>query len=74
MVQDYYPATTDGSTPVFILHKSTSTKQAMKDQQELLHIHKMTELARVMFTIQMMKADSLASVGLQQEVGYITIT
>ena len=68
VIQDYYPATADGSVPVFTLHKSTTTKQAMKDQEELLHIHKMTELARVMFTIEMMKVDTSSSVGLQQEV------
>ncbi len=67
MIQDYYPATADGSVPIFTLHKSATTKLAMEEQEELLYIHKMTELARVMFTIEMLTADT-SSTGLQQEV------
>ena len=70
VIQDHYPATADLSVPTFTIHKSSTPQDAMKEQEKLLHIHKMTELARIMFTIEMMKIDA-SSVGLQQEVSII---
>ena len=68
VIQDHYPAPADGSVPTFAIHESTSNHKAVWDQQlELLHVHKLTEIARVLFAIEMLKVDTSYK-GVQQEV------
>ena len=64
IIQDYYPTAPDGASPHFQLCKISSSSRdggawSNSRQLDMLHIHKMSEIARVQFACQMLLMDTM---------------